>query len=399
MSTSSINEFSRALSTLDDSAPLSRWFTLGQRLPRPLGSFIREGRWRVGWMIVAPTKSLESIGDVEHPQARTATQLTPLVVPRPIVAPRAPAFTLPAPFQQVLSFLFSALLHATVVIVLAWIGIATPAGPQVVPVNAQFLSQAEIEPPALSLAVNLGYEPALQRWEVLASALEDFTSAGSAAAVTDQALEVALGSVVYAARGPVGEIRAFSASSKPGDWLGTAPPSVEFYGIPAAGQRFVFVVDASRSMNGAKWEQAQQELLRAVEQLGPQREFYVILFDAAPHPMFHDRRHEAQPLPATPQNIARLQGWLTQHELGYNTSPCLAVKHGLDLQPDAIFLVTDGEFNDPTAGYLRENNRTSQASGPVPRIAVHTISLGAPGEKLLARIARENGGTFRKIVP
>ena len=62
--------------------------------------------------------------------------------------------------------------------------------------------------------------------------------------------------------------------------------------------------------------------------------------------------------------------------------------------PDAIFLLTDGEFADRTAAFLREQN---VSRGPA-MVHVHTIAFHSrEGVKLLKRIARENSGQFRYV--
>ncbi len=172
----------------------------------------------------------------------------------------------------------------------------------------------------------------------------------------------------------------------------------QFFGVQAQGNRFVFVVDCSLSMVGDKWATACRELSDSIDRLSPQQHFYVVFFDGKSHRMFNDRRFEKGMLPATEANISRLRNWLTTVRLGYNTSPCLSVMFALTLQPDAIFLLSDGEFSDPTAAKLRKNNRVSDKGESKPRVAVHTIGFRSlDGKKMLTRIANENGGTYRYV--
>ena len=178
-----------------------------------------------------------------------------------------------------------------------------------------------------------------------------------------------------------------------------AEPGAEFFGVKAAGTKFVFVVDCSMSMQGPKWLQARQQLLQAVQHLGSEQYFYVIFFDRDSHLMFDPQEAEAELLPATEQNILRLRQWINSFRLGYDTEPFYSVRQALAFWPDAIYLLSDGEFSDPTAAYLRRNNfKHVDGELRMPAVAVHTIGLHNPGgRKLLQRIARENRGTHRFV--
>jgi len=172
----------------------------------------------------------------------------------------------------------------------------------------------------------------------------------------------------------------------------------QFFGLQAKGNRFVFVVDCSLSMMGDKWATACRELSESLDRLSPEQHFYVIFFDGKSHRMFSDRGFAKAMLPATQPNIARLRNWLGTVRLGYNTSPCLSVMFALTLKPDAIFLLSDGEFSDPTAAKLRKKNVAVINGRTAPRVAVHTIGLRSlDGKKMLTRIARENSGSYRYV--
>lgn len=170
----------------------------------------------------------------------------------------------------------------------------------------------------------------------------------------------------------------------------------DFFGVHAAGNRFVFVIDCSMSMSGPKWQIANQELSDAIARLSEDQFFYVIYFDGDSHPMFGQSMRISALEQATPENIDRFMQWQSAVRVGYNTNPCQSVKHAVHLKPDAVFLLSDGDFNDFTAGFLRKQNR-HRAGGPA-QVAVHTICFRSPeGQKVLQRIAKENGGTYRFV--
>jgi hypothetical protein len=73
------------------------------------------------------------------------------------------------------------------------------------------------------------------------------------------------------------------------------------------------------------------------------------------------------------------------------TNPALAVKRALELEPDAIFLLSDGEFDlRPTMAVIHHFNRA--------RTVIHTIAFGSlAGQPMLAAIAEATGGSFRFV--
>lgn len=176
-------------------------------------------------------------------------------------------------------------------------------------------------------------------------------------------------------------------------------PGAEFYGVRASGSKFVFVVDSSTSMRGARWTAAVEELFAALERLQEGQFFYVVFFDAVARPMFGQPASEASLAAVEKANIDRLRRWIPSISLGPETEPLEAIKIACRLKPDAIFLLSDGEFRGKTALYLRRNNRRGRTSrSKTPAAAVHTIAVGSrAGYALLERIASENGGRFRWV--
>lgn len=85
--------------------------------------------------------------------------------------------------------------------------------------------------------------------------------------------------------------------------------------------------------------------------------------------------------------------------MGNNTLPLTAVRFALKMKPDAVFLLSDGEFQDSTDTYLRAANLIHEDDGRVhPKIVVHTICFRSlAGAGMLKLIAAENGGTFRFV--
>lgn len=121
--------------------------------------------------------------------------------------------------------------------------------------------------------------------------------------------------------------------------------SGSFFGIEAGGHQFVYVLDMSGSMRGRRFERAAAELVRSVEQLGPQQSFYVLLFSSRTTQMFGRSESLPEPVAATMENKKRLTYWLQSAFQGGGTDPREALRLAMRMNPSAIFMLSDGEFN------------------------------------------------------
>jgi hypothetical protein len=169
-----------------------------------------------------------------------------------------------------------------------------------------------------------------------------------------------------------------------------------FFGSPAYGKKFVFVVDSSTSMRGIRWTTATQELMASLTNLITDAEFFVICFDIVEHPMFDQYPPDNRYLKGNPETLQRVEQWILSLELGHNTYPARALEIAIDMKPDAIFLLSDGKIRDNSVELLRIMNR-SRETGKV-RIPINTILLmSTEGQPQLQTIAEENGGKFRNV--
>lgn len=174
-----------------------------------------------------------------------------------------------------------------------------------------------------------------------------------------------------------------------------------FFGAHADGNRFVFVIDSSGSMRGPRWEALCKELIRAIKSLSPDQDFFVISFDSIAHPMFGLAPPKGKFLKAVSKNVDRVQNWLLSIRHGSQTFPASAVGIAMKLEPDAIFLLSDGEISDSTVEDLRLWNRKKEEDGEIKvLVPIHTVLLHSQiGYATLETIARENGGTFTPVQP
>ena len=189
-----------------------------------------------------------------------------------------------------------------------------------------------------------------------------------------------------------------------------AQRSVEFFGTRAVGDRFVFVLDISYSMNarrGARFERACDELIRAVSQLRVGQRYYVFLFCWNFDAMYFDR--ELQYAEVVPGHESKLRHWIQDINLGAGTDPRRSLSLAHRMQPDAVFLLSDGEFNEPSTpmsetGWLDDQDQRVEMSVQegVERIyrdtPIHTIAFENPfTSEAMARIATATGGEFRYV--
>lgn len=181
--------------------------------------------------------------------------------------------------------------------------------------------------------------------------------------------------------------------------VGQGRGSTSFFGVESSGRIFVFVIDSSKSMNAGKFEAACAELIRSVRMLKPEQLFYVVFFDHDALRMFSKEEPELAAVPATPQNIYKLERWVQTVELELQTLPYDSVEIALNLRPDAIYILTDGEFTDrgKTVKYLKDNNQENP-SFDIKKTPVHTIAFySEDGKETLTRIAEDSGGTYRFV--
>ena len=166
----------------------------------------------------------------------------------------------------------------------------------------------------------------------------------------------------------------------------TDPPwrQTAFFGIRARGQFFIYVLDQSGSMiDDDRLTRAKIELRRSVFALQPPQRFEVIFYNDQATPM----PGGPLPRPADPQSKNQLMTWLRLIDPDGETNPKSAIAQALALRPDAVFLLSDGEFPEGTVeAVARLNSR---------KVPIHCVDLtGGQAGDHLQRIARDSGGKY-----
>lgn len=159
---------------------------------------------------------------------------------------------------------------------------------------------------------------------------------------------------------------------------------VSFFGISAKGKFFVYVLDQSGSMvDDGRIARATIELRRSVAALQEPQQFEVIFYNDEATAM------PGGPIPRTADrlNKEKLRAWLGTIDPDGGTSPRKAVLQALALRPDAVFLLSDGDFPEETVEAIARAN---------PRkVPIHCIDLaGGLAGDALPRIARDSGGRY-----
>lgn len=169
------------------------------------------------------------------------------------------------------------------------------------------------------------------------------------------------------------------------DWRDVPPwRQASFFGIRARGQLFIYVVDCSGSMiDEDRLVRAKNELRRSVLDLQFPQRFKVIFYNDEVLAMPGDL-----PRPADLASKSQMIQWLRLIEPDGETDPRGALGLALSLRPDAIFLLSDGEFPDGTVEAIARKN--------AKKIPIHCVDLsGGTGGDHLQRIARDSGGEYR----
>lgn len=182
--------------------------------------------------------------------------------------------------------------------------------------------------------------------------------------------------------------------------------TVEFYGTVVQAEQIVFVLDISGSMGeqqrlpgkATRFQQAAAELVTAIDRLYNNQRFFVVLFNDLAWPMFNQDVHEVALIPSTNENKNQLAKWLESIQPHGWTDPRASLHLALSLDPDAIFLLSDGEFknssNRPigasTLNLLRKINKD--------KIPIHTIAFqDTRNRRTLQAVAQESGGVYRFV--
>ena len=165
---------------------------------------------------------------------------------------------------------------------------------------------------------------------------------------------------------------------------------VKFFGAKTEAIDFVFVIDNSNSMTKGRFETALNELVKAVNNLNKRQKFYVIFYSDTAYPLFHPQPPRTL-VPATQQNKQLLVRWLQSVPLCLRTDGMEALRMGLSLKPDVMFVLGDGAFTDGASKYFTKN--------PANGVIVHTLGMevNPKNAETFLQLAKAHGGTYQDV--
>ncbi|MFN0056574.1 MAG: VWA domain-containing protein [Planctomycetales bacterium] len=182
-----------------------------------------------------------------------------------------------------------------------------------------------------------------------------------------------------------------------GGFSGGSGGGVGFFGASAAAESCVYVFDMSGSMHGRRFRRALSELNRSISDLKPHQRFFVIMFSDSAVPLFADlsttellETFRVELFPATVENKHKARAWLSKLKADGHTHPTTALKLAIDLKPDVIFFLTDGEIPEEV---LSEVSAYNQKQVPVHSIEFENLE----GAQRLQRLSSQNSGPFRHV--
>ncbi|GAB5495328.1 MAG: hypothetical protein Phyf2KO_04080 [Phycisphaerales bacterium] len=171
---------------------------------------------------------------------------------------------------------------------------------------------------------------------------------------------------------------------------GAGAGSASFFGIEARGNRFAYIVDVSGSMDReGRIEAMQSELSESISAMPEHVSFFVVLYSDSAYPLGNKR----QWIDANGPGKRWARGAIASLAPLGATKPMPAFEMVYEIRPrpDAIYFMTDGEFDESLADLIIRRNQDR----PIP---VHCITfMTRSAEPVMRRIASETGGTYTHI--
>jgi hypothetical protein len=169
---------------------------------------------------------------------------------------------------------------------------------------------------------------------------------------------------------------------------GSRPGGGEVFGVgglPGA-KSIVYVVDRSGSMDQVG-DFLKNELAKAVNKLNSTQKFNVIWFsDGDPYAL------SATLVQATEDNKQRLFRHLQDVKFSGSTDPRAAIFKGLELKPELVYILTDGNFEPDFVQAITARN--------TQKIRINAIGFvfpGGEGHSNLIKLTEQNRGRFKAV--
>jgi hypothetical protein len=193
----------------------------------------------------------------------------------------------------------------------------------------------------------------------------------------------------------------------PGVGDGIGPGSATgVFGLRDEAARIVYAFDRSESMNSVFTlntgkenvsvtflEAAKEELTKSVGELSTGSEFHMIFYNSFAAPFIEGRKGLVK---VDSETKAFAKQFIYNLVAELNTNHIAALEMALELKPEVIFLMTDGEEkDDPTPSDLRRLTKLARRSGT--RINVINFCFEERPNSTLASLAKRTQGQFKSI--
>jgi hypothetical protein len=137
--------------------------------------------------------------------------------------------------------------------------------------------------------------------------------------------------------------------------------------------------------------EAKEQLLASIAALPDYASVYVVFYDSAEPLVFSDRWERVRS-----GTMQRLRAWLRTVGPSGGTEPVPAFRRvfALDVRPDVVFFLSDGEIPRESVEDIRGMNARGR------RVTINAIAFGdEAGSAQLRQVAQEAGGEFRQVRP
>ncbi len=180
---------------------------------------------------------------------------------------------------------------------------------------------------------------------------------------------------------------------------GATKTKTTFFGVEGEGNSFVYVLDRSASMGsagGVPLRAAKAQLKASLGALQEVNLFYIIFYNDVPR-LFRVPSNRQGLVFANSRNKVLAMRFIDSITAEGATEHRDALVKALNLQPDVIFFLTDGDDPPLRPADLADIRRRAAAAGTT----IHVIQFGQGpllrSESFLTQLARQNRGTFRYV--
>ncbi|MEO1616900.1 MAG: VWA domain-containing protein [Planctomycetota bacterium] len=175
--------------------------------------------------------------------------------------------------------------------------------------------------------------------------------------------------------------------------------SANLFGVSGSGNRFVYVLDRSDSMNGfggRPLASAKAELIRSLRSLTRGQQFQVIFYNENVKP-FQVSGSPLTMITGQSSEVDRAERYIASIRAFGGTKHLGALKLALRMSPDVVFFLTDADRPRPSSLQLQDIQRRAEQSGTsIHAVEFGSLPNGAP-DSFLRDLAAMNNGQYQYV--